>query len=346
MKLLILTQIVDREDPFLGFVHTWLEAFATKFEKITVICLKEGKHDLPENIEVYSLGKEEGGSRLKYVRRFLCYIWKFRKEYEGVFVHMNHEYVVLGGWLWRLMGKRVTLWRNHFEKKLLVDIAAPFCHTIFCTSKYSYTAKFKKTVLMPVGVPEQVFPLGDMEDREPSSILSFGRISPAKKTEQLIEALSVLRDRSVAFTATICGDALPELRDYETMLHDKVKELGLEEQVTFIPGISFEKVPELYKKYMISVNQTESGSYDKTIFEAMLSGTLSLSCNENLKGEIDDIFLFTEDSVKELADHLEQLLLLPDYEKKQKGEELRSYALENHSLSSLVEKVFKEMHGK
>ena len=63
MKLLITTQVVDQNDLFLGFFHGWLEEFAKHFEHITVICLKEGTHSLPENVEVISLGKERGTSR-------------------------------------------------------------------------------------------------------------------------------------------------------------------------------------------------------------------------------------------------------------------------------------------
>ena len=55
MKLLILTQVVDKEDHFLGFFHKWIEEFSKNYENITVICLKKGKYDLPNNIKVLSL---------------------------------------------------------------------------------------------------------------------------------------------------------------------------------------------------------------------------------------------------------------------------------------------------
>ena len=70
MKLLIITQKVDIEDDNLGFFHRWLEKFAEKVEKLYVICLWEGKHSLPENVKVYSLGKEKGYSKLRQFFRF------------------------------------------------------------------------------------------------------------------------------------------------------------------------------------------------------------------------------------------------------------------------------------
>ncbi|KKS83641.1 MAG: Glycosyltransferase [Parcubacteria group bacterium GW2011_GWA2_43_11] len=342
MRLLILTQIIDTEDPMLSFMHTWVTEFAKHFEFITVICLKEGIHSLPENVRVLSLGKENRVSKGIYVKRFFYYIFTYRKEYDSVFVHMNQEYVLLGGWLWRLMGKKVTLWRNHFAGSFLTDIASLFCHKVFCTSRYSYTAKYKKTVFMPVGVPEDVFFPSECECI-PNSILSFVRISPSKKIEQLIEALELLKKKGAVFTATICGDAILELKDYEAKLHKQVKDLGLENQVTFRSGVPYEEASKLYSEHEISVNQSPSGMYDKTLFEAMLCGKLVLSCNENLRGEIDDMFLFSENDVAGLADKLTQLLALESEERNMQGKQLAKYAKDNHSLSHLAVRMRKEL---
>lgn len=344
MKILIVTQIIDKDDTMLGFFHTWVMEFSKHFEHITVICLKEGAHDLPENVRVLSLGKSaQGGSRLRYVANFFTYIWKYRREYDGVYVHMNQEYVLLGGWLWRLMGKRVTMWRNHHAGSLLTDLASLFCHKVFCTSKYSYTAKYKKTVFMPVGVPTEQFHPQPEVVRVPHSILSFGRISPAKRLEQLIDALSMLNKKRIQFTATVCGDTIPMHKAYEATLHEQVKNLGLEDKVFFIPGIPYERAPALYTSHEISVNQTSNGSYDKTIFEAMMCETLVLSSNENLRGEVDDMFLFKEDSVSELSARLEALLSLSVESRNVKGRELAVYAKENHSLYKLGIKLHEEL---
>ncbi|MCH8889170.1 hypothetical protein IID26_01965, partial [Patescibacteria group bacterium] len=78
MKLLLVTQKVDIDDPILGFFHRWIEEFAKQCEKVTVITLFEGKHNLPENVKVLSLGKESGAPRLKYVSRFFTYTWRER----------------------------------------------------------------------------------------------------------------------------------------------------------------------------------------------------------------------------------------------------------------------------
>ena len=63
MKLLICTQAVDREDSVLGFFHSWIREFAKHYESVTVICLYKGEYDLPENVKILSLGKEDNIAR-------------------------------------------------------------------------------------------------------------------------------------------------------------------------------------------------------------------------------------------------------------------------------------------
>ena len=192
MKLLIITQKVDRNDPILGFFHRWIEEFAKHCEKVTVVCLSEGEHNLPKNVKVLSLGKERGVSRLGYMLNFYHLIWRERKNYNTIFVHMNQEYILLGGLLWKLLGKKVTMWRNHYAGSLLTRIAMALSDKIFCTSKYSFTARSKKTILMPVGIDTERF-LPSEEKCSPNSILSIGRISPSKNLELVVTALGNLK---------------------------------------------------------------------------------------------------------------------------------------------------------
>ena len=76
MKLLVITQTVDKKDKTLGFFHGWISELAKKSEKVNVICLYEGEHNLPKNVFVYSLGKESGASKIKYLTRFFGLVWK------------------------------------------------------------------------------------------------------------------------------------------------------------------------------------------------------------------------------------------------------------------------------
>src|SRR5262249_21960920 len=144
------TQAVDLDDPVLSFFHAWIEEFAKNAEHVHVICLKEGRHTLPKNVSVHSLGKENGRSRTKYLFRLYKYVIGLRREYDLVFVHMNPEYLVAVGWLWRLMRKVVGLWYIHPRSSWCLRKGMKFAHVIFSASQQSFPHVTRK--LMPVGL--------------------------------------------------------------------------------------------------------------------------------------------------------------------------------------------------
>ncbi len=340
MKLLIITQKVNRNDPILGFFHGWIIEFAKHFETITAICLEKGEYNLPANVKVLSLGKESGISRPKYIYNFYKYIWQERGNYDAVFVHMNQEYILLGGILWQLLGKKIYMWRNHHAGSFLTDIAAKFCKKVFCTSRFSFTAKYKKTVLMPVGINTDLFKVDQTIERVPKSILFLGRMAPIKRPDLLIDALSWLKEQNLAFTASFYGDPLSKDEDYYTSLKRKVVDFGLQDSVKFYPGISNDKTVDIYNKHEIFVNLSTSGMYDKTIFEAMACGCVVLVSNKNLEGLIDTKFIFEEANAKELIKKLQNHLLSVNLSD---NLYLRSIVVEKHSLQKLSSSLFKEL---
>ena len=295
MRLLIVTQAVDTDDPVLGFFVRWIEEFSKHTDRIEVICLKEGKHELPTNVRVHSLGKERGAvSRATYAWRFILLAWRLRHDYDEVFVHMNQEYVLIGGWLWKLLGKRVYMWRNHYAGSWLTDTVAVFCTNIFCTSKHSYTAKYAKTVLMPVGVDTERFYPDERVAREPRSILFLARMSPSKRPEVLIDALALLAREGLTFTASFVGPSLPKDQAYYAGLKEKVRELEVAARITFLPGVPHDQTPDLDRAPEILVNASPSGMLDKTIFEAVASGCLSLAASPDWAEQTSAKLTFTD----------------------------------------------------
>lgn len=316
-KLLICTQAVDKGDPALGFFHEWIAALAAKFDSVEVICLQEGRYALPGNVHVHSLGKsaqgrpasgwEIGRSRIKYITRFYRYAIGLSGEYDTVFIHQNQEYVLLAGWLWKLLGKRIFMWRNHYAGSFFTDVAAAFCTKVFCTSKHSYTAKYKKTVRMPVGVDTKFFS-PRAEQRIPRSILFLGRITPAKHPEVLIEALGKLAEEGIDFSATMCGPTLPKDEAYLASLKRRANELHLSGKVVFKEGIPHAETPALYASHDIFVNLAESGMYDKTLFEAAASGCLVVSTSRDFAELLGSELALPELRADSLAETLRRFL--------------------------------------
>jgi len=343
MKLLICTQVLDRNDPYLGFMHGWFEELARHVEQLIVICLKEGEHDLPANVHVYSLGKESSPQgtmiyqsvllRFEYIVRFYRYIWRVRTKHDAVLVHMNQEYILLGGWLWKLLGKRLYMWRNHYAGTFLTDIAAFFCTKVFCTSRYSYTAKYKKTVLMPIGVDPRFAP--PSSPPASGSILFFGRLAPSKRPSLLLEALALLRGEQ--WSADFYG---PGEASYVASL--KQKAVPLRERVKFLGPVPHHEAPTVFGAHEIYVNLGGSGMYDKTIFEAAACGCLVLAASEDFAKLVDQRFTFKQDDAEDLAQKLHVLLKVSKEEKRVLQSNLKQLA-ETQSLQKLISRLVQEM---
>jgi len=285
MRLMIVTQKVDRKDPILGFFHRWIEEFAKHYEFVTVLCLEMGEYNLPSNVKVLSLGKEKLKIKnwklkikFRYILNFYQYIWQERKNYDVVFVHMNQEYILLGGLLWRFFGKKIFLWRNHGYGNVFTKVAVFLSDKIFYTSPRSFTARFKKSVKMPVGIDTDFFKPDPSVTRTPNSILFLGRISPIKKVLEFVEWFNLLGEK---FTATVAGAALPKDKAYEEFVLSRALDKN---RIKFIGAVNQEQALKLYQTHEIYVNKTPAGSFDKTIVEAAACGMKLMVDNPDAQG--------------------------------------------------------------
>ncbi len=342
MRLLIITQKIDRADPVLGFFHRWVEEFSKRLKSVVVVCLQKGDYDLPGNVAVLSLGKEKWRSTLKYVFLLFYFSIRYFNRYDAVLVHMNQEYVLAAGWLWKLLGKRVYMWRNHYSGTMLTDISSLFCTKIFCTSHYSYTARFKKTHFMPVGVDTSAFYTDPNVRRVPSTILSLGRLSASKNIGALIRAAEIMRMQGIKFSMDIYGNPPAGEEAYAVLLHTQVSEAGISDTVKFFPGVPNHKTPAVYSAHQIFVNLSPNGMYDKTIFEAMACGCFVFASNDDLRGKIDDAFMFAYNDADDLARKISSFLALPEDERAKKAANISGMVRE-HSLDRLTEELIKEI---
>ncbi|MCR4285861.1 MAG: glycosyltransferase family 4 protein [Candidatus Kaiserbacteria bacterium] len=336
MKLLITTQSIDKNDPILGFIHGWVVALSSHFETVHIICLREGIYELPVNVHVHSLGKELGVNYVRYLARFFLYVWKYRHEYDVIFSHMNPHYIVLSGWLWRLMGKRMFFWRNHARMNVMTRIAAFFAKRVFYTSQFACTRIFKNARQMPVGINTMLFRPQEGVVRRERSILFLGRLSRVKRPELFIEACKELPDVEV----NIYGDEPRGDVKYAESLKRSAPPY-----VHFHTSVPNHETPALYSAHDIYVNLTPEGSMDKTVLEATACGALVLVSNTSFRGQVRDECILTGDSPRAIATQLEVLMGMSEEEKKRYRSELQTMVQEKHSLEKLVTELVKEFNA-
>lgn len=337
MRILITTQIVDRTDPGLGFFHLWIEEFATVCESVEVICLKKGDFKFPPNVTVTSLGKEKGGSRVRYAIRFMREIIARRSRYDSVFVHMNPEYVVLGGLIWRILGKRVGLWYTHRSVDLKLRIAARFMHIAFTGSKESFRIKSPKVLVTGQGVDTGIF-APDTLHRESSTpvLLVVGRISPIKNIELAIDTLEAVRSVVPGATLRIVGAiGMPEHEVYLDTLKERVHTMCLEDAVIFVGGKDSEGVREELGVADVFLHTSMTKSADKTAVEAMAMGVYQVTSSEVYQHDLP-ASCFQPPTALAYAREITRFIALPEPERVRLASIMRETAIREHSLERLV----------
>lgn len=367
MKVLFITQKVDKNDDVLGVYHRWIEKLSEKVEKINVICLFRGRTELPENVKVYSLGKENYDfkfsnynsrsifnssifKKVKYILRFYYYLYKLHNDYDKAFVHMNPEYMLLAGLWWRLTGKKPILWYNHpmggWRSRVAIFLAKEVLHT----SPYAFAARYKKARKMPVGVDTDLFkPIIDQRPTASSrqlNILYVGRISPIKNIDVLLQAVAILASSQninnggiLDIKLKIVGAPTPgksEDDKYLAYLKRLTADLNLLNIVEFKPPVPNRMMPWLYNQHDVCINLTPSGSFDKTIIEAMACGIPVIASNKSVSDILSSDLIFQEKNPDDLAQKIKQFSKLTDDQKAVISEKLRRSVIEKHSLNKLV----------
>ena len=345
-------------DSNLGFFHVWLARLAGKVEHLYVVCLQKGEYKLPENVTVLSLGKEEARSllhcyivtllhcyivKLLYCWRFYIYIWKFRNSYDGVFVHMNPEYAILGGLLWRIWNKKILLWYTHKAVNLRLWLAEKFVDKIFTASKESFRLLSDKVEIVGHGIDgekfteQAVMPFTDGK----LWILGVGRISESKDWETVMKGLNEFKkiENAPQVVFNIAGSTITA---EDIVYRDKLYKLYFEfAYSSFLPV----QMPLQYQRNHLLVHTSRTGSMDKVVLEALAAGRIVVTSSEAYAhladGELKDVvFRFPPGDYKELANVIDKIyhsgILAPDKLPNQKA---INYVREHHNLDTLIGKI-------
>lgn len=337
MRLLIVTQKVDQDDPILGFFHRWIIEFAKHCESVIVMCLEKGAHELPANVKVLSLGKEQKKSRGRYLLNLYRYIFQERGNYDAVFVHMNPIYVVLGGVIWNILGKKISLWYTHKSVDWKLRLAEKLVDVIFTASKESFRLASKKVQVVGHGIDIDSFVASPMTSQQKNRILSVSRISPVKNQLAMIQAFKIASSGGFQGSLSIVGEAITmDDIKYKKTLEEYVHSHNLQNEVFFRGSVRPRDVISVYQQADIFINLSQTGSVDKAVLEAMACGLNILTSNEAFKNIVAAENL-TDGTPTDVADKIETLSTRPVTSR------WREYVVNNHSLVSLIGQLTEEL---
>lgn len=351
MRILIVTQVVDRNDPVLGFFHGWIEAIARRAELVHVICLKKGDYAFPAHVQVHSLGKEQGASRFKKSIRLLSLSWSLRHEYDVVFAHMNPEYVMVGGLLWKLLRKEIGLWYAHGAVTRHLRIAEKLTRHIFTSTPHGCRIISSKIHIVGQGIDTEHFSPGVQEEADDAvcRAVTVSRISRSKNQLFLIRVFEQLAKKRRRATLTIVGVPLTADDElYAQELREYVAEKCLSDIVTFTGGVTQQALPQILNAHTFFINAYKNHSLDKALLEAMACGLPTISSNASYRDLMNLEFgeeswsrarCPEEDQYDSFVESVDALLQLSVKERGEEGARLRTYVVANHGLTKLFDTI-------
>ena len=331
MRLLIVTQKVDRADPILGFFHRWIEEFAKHCEKVTVIAQSVRDHHFPPNVHVYSLGKEEKKPRWLQILRFRNLIRKLRNDHDAVLVHMTPVWVALG-WPW---ANPVYLWYEARGARWPLRIALKIVRKVFSASEHGMPVRTAKSIVTGHGIDTDAFAPGQ-EPRNPHHIVTVGRMTASKRLPVILDAFASL---PAQYRLSIFGPGItPADAQVRRLVNEHVQSLEVTDRVD-MQSLSQSQIVHELRRAMMFLHASAT-SLDKAVLEAMSCGCLVASCADALKGVLPADCWTTPEHLGLKA---QEILDLPADRQEQLRRELRQVVQEKHSLPRLIQRLVQEM---
>ena len=335
MKLLIVTQKLDRTDPILGFFHGWIDAFAQHCETLTVITQLVGTARASSNTEFISLYKESKG-KISQIIYFWNLIWNKRSQYDAVLVHMTPIWIVLGAPVWMLLGKRMYLWYEARGARWPLRVALKVVQKVFSASEHGMPIASAKSVIVGHGIDTNHFAPGSAE-RDERTIVTVGRITRAKHMEQIINAFASLND---TYRLVVAGCAITYAdKTLEHELDDVIHTKNLHKRVSMQP-LTHEALLPILQTATLFVHASDT-SLDKAVLEAMSTGCPVVSCAESFHDMLPRECKATREN---FAQQIQLMLNVPPQERKVIGENLRKTIQNEHSLTNLIQRLVEEMN--
>ncbi|PIQ76813.1 hypothetical protein COU78_00740 [Candidatus Peregrinibacteria bacterium CG10_big_fil_rev_8_21_14_0_10_49_24] len=335
MKLLIITQKVDKTDPILGFFHRWIAEFAKQCDGVTVIGQTVGAYDPAKNVTIRSLGKESGKSRVFQVFRFWKMCFALRKDYDAVLVHMTPIWMVLGAPVWILLRKRRYLWYEARGTRWPLRVSLHVVQKVFSASVHGMPLRSSRSVIVGHGIDTDFFAPGNTE-RDPHLLLTVGRITASKHLPEILSAFEHLPKK---FSLMIIGRPLTaDDAQLAESLKEEIKKKNLGDRVRMLPATQDALLP-LLRRASVFVHAS-STSLDKAVLEAFAAGCIVVSTAEAVQPLLSPECQATQDT---LAARIQGVAELPATDKEGIASQQREIIVNNHSLKRLVQRLTAEM---
>lgn len=352
MRLLLLNLATDADDPILGFTTIWIQKIATLTTAIDVITMRAGRIDVPNNVSVYSVGKEKGYSELRRFVEFYRILWRLLRQhrYDGCFAHMMPLFAVMAAPLLKTKRIPIVLWYAHKSVTLTLRLATFLANRVVTPSSESFRISSPKVRVIGHGIDTAMFaPLPTNDHTEAMfRIVTVGRLSRIKRLELLIQGVAEFArahpDIRILFTV-VGAPMTAQDHDYYQRLQEQAAAFRLEERICFEGSRPYQQIPLCYQQADCFISMSDTGSIDKATLEAMSCGVIPIMTNHSFATSFDErlaMLCLIQPNPELLAEHLFCVASLHIEERRRIGQQLRELVVREHSLSTLSQKIINE----
>lgn len=325
MRLVVVTQRVDPDDPALGATVPMLRALAQRVDELVVLTLVARESGLPANVRLKSIAAPT--QALRGARFAAALAPELRRRPVAVLAHMSPVYAVLAAPLARPLRVPLLLWFTHWKRSRMLRAAERVSDRVLTVDRRSFP--FASPKVTPIGHGIDVDALPCVDQAEPLRVLALGRTSPAKGLDTIVAA-----SRRAGIELELRG---PSLTDEERGYRDA---LG----VAVEPPVPRRAIASVYAHAGALVNNMRSGALDKVVFEAAASCLPVVVSNpgfDSLIGDIEPSLSFPQDDAEALAGRLRALADAGAETRARIGRELRERVRRDHSVERWADEVLK-----
>ncbi len=351
MKLLVLTQVLDRQNGVLGFFNRWIAELASHCEAVRVVALEVGDtSDLPDNVDWVEIGRR--GVVGRYLRYRSTLASSLGKDgFDTVLAHMVPRYALVAAGPAKRSGARLFLWYTHKGVDARLRKAVTLVEKTFSASDESLRVETPTRVITGHGIDTDHFDLEPSDQTGTTRILSVGRLTPAKDPMTVIRAVGLLREAGRDVVLDWVGGGLTGSDvGFADEVRALIAELGLEDAVDLMGEVPYAQVDERFRACDFLVNASFTGSVDKVVLEAMAARRPALSCNDSfppifagLGDERAHDLVFRQADHEDLAAKLGLWLDRGPDQLQRLGEDLRELVVRDHGVEALCARLFREM---
>jgi glycosyltransferase involved in cell wall biosynthesis len=340
-RVVFVTQQADPSHPFLAATVPQIRALAERVDEVVVLADSAAPEGLPANCRVRSFAAPRRA--LRGVRFVLALAAELRRP-RGLVVlaHMCPIYAVLAAPLARPLRVPVLLWFTQQRAGRLLALADRLVNAIVTVDVRSVPLRSPKVLAVGHGIDPAEFPCVEHDPGDALRLLSLGRYSAAKRHDVAVRAVRMLIDRGLDACLTVRGpEATARDADVRASLAGLVRELGLEQHVTLADAVRRDAIPALFADVDVLVNASESGSADKVVFEAALSGLPPCAASPVFDVLLPETLRFPPGDPAALAERLAALAELSAEDRGALGRELRARVEAEHSAGHWAEEMLR-----